>query len=99
MNCFPAAALAALLLSAPWAVNAQEPKTPVPGEDWVSLFDGKSLDGWHKVGKESWTVEDGLIHGKGLTEDYGYLETAKSYKDFQLSLRFKCFQETTCDGY
>lgn len=89
MKCFPAA-LAALLLSAPWAVTAQQSKTPVPGEDWVSLFDGKSLDGWHKVGNESWTIEDSLIHGKGLTQDYGYLETTKSYKDFQLSLRFKC---------
>ena len=62
----------------------------MPGEDWVSLFDGKTLDGWNKVGNESWTVEESLIHGKGLTKDYGYLETVKHYKDFQLSLRFKC---------
>ncbi len=50
----------------------------------------RALDGWNKVGNESWTVEEGLIHGKGLTKDYGYLETVKHYKDFQLSLRFKC---------
>ncbi|MGA9956770.1 MAG: DUF1080 domain-containing protein, partial [Acidobacteriaceae bacterium] len=48
------------------------------------------LTGWTKVGHESWTVENGVIHGKGLTPAYGYLETNKSYKDFQLSLRFKC---------
>ena len=43
------------------------------------------------VGAESWTVEeDGVLHGKGLTKAYGYLETDKDYKDFQLSLRFKC---------
>jgi hypothetical protein len=48
------------------------------------------LPGWTKIGNESWTVEDGLIHGKGLTQDYGYLQTEKDYKDFQLSLRFKC---------
>ncbi|MCU1294577.1 MAG: hypothetical protein JWP08_3427, partial [Bryobacterales bacterium] len=41
-------------------------------------------------GNESWSVENGLIHGKGLTKDYGYLETEKRYTDFQLSLRFKC---------
>lgn len=78
----------ALCSSCGWLL-AQE-KTPPPGEDWVSLFDGKSLAGWIKIGHESWTVENGLIHGKGLTEDYGYLQTEKSYKDFQLSLRFKC---------
>jgi len=70
-------------------VRAQE-KAKIPGDDWIRLFNGENLDGWTKVGNESWTVEDGLIHGKGLTQDYGYLETAKDYKDFQLSLRFKC---------
>lgn len=65
-------------------------KQKQPGEDWVSLFNGTDLDGWTKVGNESWTVENGLIHGKGLTKGYGYLETSKPYKDFQLSLRFKC---------
>jgi hypothetical protein len=70
-------------------VRAQE-KMKLPGQDWIQLFNGDNLDGWTKVGNESWTVEDGLIHGKGLTKDYGYLETAKDYKDFQLSLRFTC---------
>lgn len=71
-------------------VLAAQEKAKLPGEDWVSLFNGTDLTGWVKVGKESWTVEDGLIHGKGLTQDYGYLETEKNYKNFQLSLRFKC---------
>jgi hypothetical protein len=70
-------------------VGAQE-KAKLPGEDWIRLFNGDDLNGWTKIGKESWTVEDGLIHGKGLTKDYGYLQTNKDYKDFQLSLRFKC---------
>ncbi|HTZ59028.1 MAG TPA: DUF1080 domain-containing protein, partial [Acidobacteriaceae bacterium] len=70
-------------------VQAQEP-AKLPGLDWIQLFNGTDLSGWTKVGNESWTVEDGLIHGKGLTKDYGYLETDNDYKDFQLSLRFKC---------
>lgn len=65
-------------------------KPKLPGDDWVSLFNGNDLSGWTKIGKESWTVENSLIHGKGLTKDYGYLQTEKPYKDFQLSLRFKC---------
>ena len=36
-------------------------------KDWVSLFDGTSLDGWEKVGKEKsvWEVKDGAICGSG----------------------------------
>jgi hypothetical protein len=70
------------------AVKAQKAKQL--GEDWDQLFNGTDLTGWTKIGNESWEVEDGLIHGKGLTKDYGYLETAKKYQNFQLSLRFKC---------
>jgi len=45
---------------------ADEPKPDKDG--FVSLFDGKDLDGW-KVGTnpESWSVADGqiVVHGKG----------------------------------
>ncbi len=68
-------------------------KTAAPGEDWLSLFNGRDLAGWETIGQESWGVENGLIHGKGLTSDYGYLQTNGSYKDFQLSLRFKCVED------
>lgn len=69
---------------------AQTPKPKLPGEDWVQLFNGKDLTGWTEVGKEKWTVEDGVIHGVAVSKDYGYLQTAKSYKDFHLAIRFKC---------
>ena len=34
---------------------------------WVSLFDGSTLDGWEKVGKDDsvWEVKDGAISGSG----------------------------------
>jgi hypothetical protein len=63
---------------------------PAPGEDWVNLFNGKDLTNWKPVGNEKWTVEDGVIHGQGVTKEYGYLATEKTYKDFHLFLRFKC---------
>lgn len=67
------------------------PKPKLPGNDWIQLFNEKDLTGWSNVGAESWTVEgDGILHGKGLTKAYGYLQTDKDYKDFQMSLRFKC---------
>ncbi len=36
-------------------------------EAWVALFDGKTLDGWEKVGgdKSTWEVVDGAIVGSG----------------------------------
>lgn len=36
-------------------------------ENWQVLFDGKTLDGWEKVGKEDsyWKVEEGAIVGTG----------------------------------
>ena len=76
----------------PAAVLAQTPRNRplLAGEQWVQLFNGKDLTNWVEVGKEKWTVEDGVIHGQGVTNAYGYLRTEKKYKDFWLSLRFKC---------
>ncbi|HEY3743312.1 MAG TPA: DUF1080 domain-containing protein [Bryobacteraceae bacterium] len=74
-----------------WAQQQQRAHRPKPpGEDWVALFNGKDLNGWTEIGKEKWWVEDGTIHGQGITQDYGYLRTEKNFKDFHLSLRFKC---------
>ncbi|MGE5645154.1 MAG: DUF1080 domain-containing protein [Acidobacteriota bacterium] len=64
---------------------AQTPDTP-----WVSMFNGKDLTGWVKVGNEKWEVDDGTIHGQGISGGYGYLRTEKKYKDFEMSVRFRC---------
>jgi hypothetical protein len=69
---------------------AQRSKPQPPETGWVSLFNGKDLTGWVKIGNEKWEVEDGVIHGQGITKEYGYLQTEKKYVDFDLSLRFKC---------
>lgn len=68
--------------------NTTRPK--LPGEDWVSLFNGKDLTGWTKVGQEKWDVEEGVIRGVAVTKAYGYLQTEKNYKDFHMSLKFRC---------
>ncbi|MBI3683080.1 MAG: DUF1080 domain-containing protein [Acidobacteria bacterium] len=54
--------LAAVAFLAP---AADQP--PMPGKDgWVSMFDGKTLNGW-KAGErpENWKVENGVIRGRG----------------------------------
>ncbi len=79
-----------VLALATMAAAQQKTKRVLPNEQWVPLFNGKDLTGWVNVGGEKWTVEDGVIHGVGLSKGYGYLKTEKNYQDFELSIRFKC---------
>ena len=84
-------AVALLVLTcAALAVAVPQQRRQQPEGGWEPLFNGKDLTGWVNVGSEKWTVEDGTIHGQGVSKEYGYLRTEKKYKDFHLSLRFKC---------
>jgi hypothetical protein len=53
--------------------------------EWTTLFDGKSLDGWTKVGDANWQLADNAVKADGGT---GFLLTAKAYADFDLQLEF-----------
>jgi 3-keto-disaccharide hydrolase len=86
-----------LTSGAAWAQRGNRPTVLTP--QWESLFDGKDLTGWRKVGNEKWVVEDGTIYGEGVTKEYGYLATEKDYQDFDLSLRFKCEAEGNSGVY
>jgi hypothetical protein len=52
-------------------------------DKWTVLFDGKSLEGWEKVGKEDsvWEVKDGAIHGSGAASML--VSTKGPYKNFR----------------
>lgn len=69
----------------PTLVSAQ---TPEP----VSLFDGKTLDGWESS-DGIWRVEDGAItagsHEKKFPKNE-FICTEKSYANFDLKLKIKC---------
>jgi hypothetical protein len=56
----------------------------------VSLFDGKTLDGW-EGSEKVWRVADGVIVGGSLegNKQNEFLATKKSYKDFVLKLEWK----------
>jgi hypothetical protein len=43
------------------AANYGVPKAASQDAGWVTLFDGKSLDGWDQVGESNWHVEDGAV--------------------------------------
>lgn len=56
---------------------------------WVSLFNGKDLAGWKVNGEERWVAEDVTILCESTAGKYGYLTTEKTYRDFDLRLKFK----------
>jgi hypothetical protein len=62
----------------------------LPKPDAVSLFDGKTLDGWEGDAKV-WRVEDGVIKGGSMegNKQNEFLATKTSYKDFVLKLEYK----------
>jgi hypothetical protein len=60
-------------------------------EGWVSLFNGKDLDGWEQhSGKAKFAVEDGQIVGTTVPNtENSFLCTKKEYADFILEVEFK----------
>lgn len=60
-------------------------------ENWVDLFDGKTLNGWKQRGGEAkYTVEDGVIVGTTVPiTPNSFLTTEKDYGDFILEVDFK----------
>ena len=56
---------------------------------WISLFDGKTMDGWEKVGKEDsvWEVKDGAINGSGSASML--VCTKGPYKNFRYRAEVK----------
>lgn len=69
-------------------------------ENWTSLFDGKSLKGWKKLGGEApYEVVDGAIVGtmtKGTPNSF--LVTEQEYGDFILELDIKLEGNSTNSG-
>lgn len=81
--------IAAALLATPGLFHAGE-----DGEGgWTTLFNGKDLDGWRfyfdkdKTANDgTFTVRDGVLICSG--RPFGYMYTAKSYREFTLQLEF-----------
>jgi hypothetical protein len=63
--------------------------------DWIELFDGKSLAGWHGYNKtgevKNWTVEDGALVCLGAAKDAhgGDLVTDQKFDNFELTWDWK----------
>src|SRR5437016_5906670 len=58
----------------------------------VSLFDGKTFNGWEGDSDRTWKIEDGAIVGGSLDTTVSrneFLCTKKSFGDFELKVKFK----------
>ncbi len=52
---------------------------------WVTLFDGKNLDNFNKIGDANWRIEDGVVVAD---KGNGFLVTKNAYTDYQLRAEF-----------
>jgi hypothetical protein len=93
---FAAGLIALSFATVPFA----SPASAQTGSGWVQLFDGKSLDGWNKVGESNWRVEDGAIVVDKMTgKDAGYLVSKDSYKDFVVYVEFMASHDANSGIY
>ena len=74
-----------------YAQEKDEPtaETATETAEWTSLFDGKTMDGWEKVGKKdsNWEVKDGALCGSGTQSMLVYTKSA--FKDFRYRVEMK----------
>ena len=82
--------------------DKKEQKSNKPAK-WISLFDGKTFDGWHQFNKSemspSWYIENGeMIFDPKLTRKKSFFSkrkqdhsivTDREFKNFELSLEWK----------
>lgn len=88
MRCFPW--LPVLMVICPLAVAAA-PADHTGDDGWVTLFDGKTLNGWvQRGGQAKYEVVDGTIQGTSVPNtENSFLCTEKTYGDFVLHVEFR----------
>jgi hypothetical protein len=80
--------LASVFIVLGFGANYIVPKAISQESGWVTLFDGKSLDGWDQVGESNWRVEDGTVVVDKMGKDAGYLVSKNAYKNFIVRVEF-----------
>lgn len=67
-----------------------------PKDEWIKLFDGESLAGWHKYNDgapgKSWKAENGELIFDPSGEDGGDIVTDEEYDNFHLKYEWKISQ-------
>jgi len=60
--------------------------------EWISLFNGKNLDGWFIRGKATWSVQNGILVGTG---GMGHIYSDAVCTDFEAKGVFRISSEGT----
>lgn len=65
------------------------PRVCAQDATWISLFDGKTMEGWEKVGKDDsvWEVKDAALSGSGSASML--VNTKGPYKNFRYRAEIK----------
>ena len=83
--------LALFLLVIGWGATSSIARAQeAAGDDkWITLFDGKSMEGWEKVGSKDshWEVKDGALVGTGAASML--VNTSGPYKNFRYRAEVK----------
>ena len=66
------------------ALAAARPAAQTAG-GWVTLFDGKNLDNFNRVGNANWTLANGVVEA---TSGPGFLVTKEVYDNFEIRVEF-----------
>ena len=85
---------------APWHVKSAElcslSSSTVADEPFISLFDGKTLDGWVTLDDQpitkGWEIVDGTIHVKVEKARSGHIKTTRTFENFVLEFEWRIAQ-------
>src|SRR5262245_10107243 len=80
---------------------------PLAAQDgWVSLFAGKTLNGWTTIGGVRWTVVDGALSAEPASQPItptgdskqtwpqGFLRSVATFSDFEMTAEFWSEEDT-----
>ena len=61
---------------------------------WRALWDGKTLAGWHIIGKGEWRIQDGALHATNVKaeKEFGHLVSDRDYANFTVRLKYKAIK-------
>jgi hypothetical protein len=81
------------------AMKADSTSVDQKADEWITLFDGKTTNGWHKYGGgpvgSAWKIADGILYldstekEDGKIKNGGDITTDEEFENFDLKLEWK----------
>ena len=60
-------------------------------ENWKPLWDGRTFNGWHMIGRGEWKIEGESIHGRHSKSEsqFGHLVTDRAFTNFTMRVKYR----------